>query len=211
MPITYTIEKTIYHFDELSDAAKERARDWWRSDYDYFEPDLDDFECVAEILGIEFATCEVPLCGGGTRKQSRIYWSGFGSQGDGACFEGCYRYAPGAAKRIREYAPQDRVLHRIADALQDVQRRAFYGLSARTAQRGHYCNSGCMSVTVDHNSCRWPTGEEEEAIADAMRNFADWMYNRLKEDFEWSTADEQVDEAIRANEYTFDASGRRED
>ena len=26
-----TVESTVYRFDELSDTAKERARDWWRN------------------------------------------------------------------------------------------------------------------------------------------------------------------------------------
>lgn len=31
-----TIEQTIYTFDELNDEAKERARAWFREDFDYF-------------------------------------------------------------------------------------------------------------------------------------------------------------------------------
>jgi hypothetical protein len=31
MPRTVTITKELFNFDELSDAAKERARDWYRS------------------------------------------------------------------------------------------------------------------------------------------------------------------------------------
>lgn len=39
-----TIEKTIYKYSELSDAAKSNARDWYR------QSDCDDFysECVIE-------------------------------------------------------------------------------------------------------------------------------------------------------------------
>ena len=41
------IETTVYRLDELSDAAKEKARAWYREggfDYDWFESVYDDFE-----------------------------------------------------------------------------------------------------------------------------------------------------------------------
>ena len=68
--------------------------------------------------------------GGGTRQKPCIWFSGFWSQGDGACFEGRYAYAPRASLRIRDYAPRDTELHRIADALQALQRLNFYQLTA---------------------------------------------------------------------------------
>ena len=84
------IETTVYRLDELSDAAKEKARAWYREggfDYDWFESVYDDFESIAEILGLRLKTRGVRLCGGGTRQKPCIWFSGFSSQGDGACFE----------------------------------------------------------------------------------------------------------------------------
>lgn len=89
---------------------------------------FDDFERIGKILGVRFATRIVPLYGGGTRQKPRIWFSGFWSQGDGACFEGEYEYAKAAPKHIRAYAPKDAELHRIADALQSIQRLNFYQL-----------------------------------------------------------------------------------
>ena len=51
-----------------------------------------------------------------------IWFSGFWSQGDGASWEGDYAYRKSATADLRAYAPQDRTLHRIADALRAVQR-----------------------------------------------------------------------------------------
>lgn len=207
------IEKTLFTFDELSDEAKEKAREWWREieaqDWNGAECVFEDACAVAPILGIEFDTRPVKLMGGGTRHDPIVYYSGFWSQGDGACFEGSYGYAKGASKAIREYAPQDKTLHAIADGLQRVQKDHFYKLVARMTHSGHYYNSGCMTVAVedDRDSYR-DIGESEELIKCLVRNFADWIYSRLRDEYEYTMTDENVDEAIRINEYEFDESGR---
>ena len=210
MPITLT--KTAYHFDELSPAAKERARDWWRTleNQDFnTEYVVDDAQRMAEILGITFDTRPVKLMGGGTRYDPVVYWSGFSSQGDGACFEGRYRYAKGASKAIRAEAPKDAELHRIADALQAAQRKAFYRLKARCQHRGHYYHSGCMQVEVWDCDNEYAVSVDSDGITQALRDFADWIYRQLAAEYEWCMADEQVDDAITANEYTFDERGNR--
>lgn len=212
MPITLT--KTAYLFDELSPIAKERARDWWRAlENDDFDTEfvIDDAQRMGAILGIELDTKPVTLMGGGRRYDPVVYWSGFSSQGDGASFEGRYRYAKGAAKAIRAEAPKDAELHRIADELQAIQRKAFYRLEAICQHRGHYQHSGCMQVEVlnaEDNYRDLPEGAED-VITQAMRDFADWIYRQLEAEYEWRMANEQVDDAITANEYTFDERGNR--
>lgn len=208
---TMTIEKTVFAFDELSDDAKAKARYWWReceamefsgfAGYDYF------MEC-AERLGIEFRMHHVPLMGGGLRADPVIYWSGFSSQSDGACFEGTYRYRKGAAKLIRQHAPKDETLHRIADDLQRAQARAFYSLSASMRHRGHYYHSGCMFIDVEDSRDPYrDIGSAEDDIQQAMRDFADWIYRQIEREYEWRMSDENVDEAIRANGYEFNEYG----
>lgn len=208
-----TKEYTIYTFDELTDRAKERARDWWRSCEDSdFDTDFlyEDFQRMADILGITFDTRRVQLMGGGTRYDPKIYWSGFSSQGDGACFEGSYRYAKGAVKTMKKET-NDAELIRIAQALQDAQAKNFYSLRASMAQRGHYNHSGCMTVSVEDNRDSWRDVAQEDDIVQAMRDFADWMYRQLEKEYEYRMSDENVDESIRINEYTFDEDGKRED
>src|SRR6476619_4611231 len=99
------VEHTLYKFDELSDAAKERAREWFREgalDYDWWDFIYEDAARMANILGIDLNQKPVKLMGGGTRYDPFIWLSGFYSQSDGACFEGRYSYAKGAAKAIRK-------------------------------------------------------------------------------------------------------------
>lgn len=204
----HTIEKTIFKFDELTDSAKEKARDWWRqaesSDMDLL--DRDDLEEIAKILGIEFDKRQVPLMNGKTRGESNIYYSGFCSQGDGACFEGRYSYTKGCAKAIRKYAPKDMRLHSIADQMQALQRKHFYRISATTSQRGHYYHSGCMSVDVYLDGVDAPRSIEDD-MRDILREFADWIYQQLKSEYEYRMSNENVDESIRINDYDFDELG----
>lgn len=203
--------KTVFYFNELSDAAKERARDWYRGleseDFDT-EFVIEDAERMGEILGITFDRKAIKLMGGGTATRPTVYWSGFSSQGDGACFEGRYRYAKGANVAIRKEAPEDKVLHRIADDLLAIQRKAFYRLHARCDHRGHYYHSGCMQVDAWDCDNEYATSVDNDGIEQALREFADWIYRQLESEYYWRMENEQVDDSILANQYEFTEDGR---
>lgn len=208
------IETTVYRLNELSDDAKGKARAWYREggfDYDWYDAVYDDFQRIAEIIGIRFKTRTVRLMGGGSRQKPRIWFRGFWSQGDGACWEGFYSYRKNALAEIRSYAPKDSVLHGIADALQAVQRRNFYQLHAEASHRGHYYHEYCMAITVERDSPAWQdmTADAEEMVTKALRDLARWLYRQLEREYDYLTSDEAVDEAITANEYTFTEAGRR--
>ncbi|QTG12406.1 antitoxin of toxin-antitoxin stability system [Agrobacterium tumefaciens] len=206
------IEKTVYAFNELSDRAKERARDWWRGcEASDFDPDcvLEDAQRVADLLGITLAQKPVKLMGGGTRYEPTIYYSGFSSQGDGACYEGSYRYQKGATKAIRGYAPEDKELHRIADELQRIQKGYFYGLTARMKHDGHYDHAYSMSVDVDHDRNPYCVDANlERELAEPLRDFANWIYRQLEREYEYRMSAENVDESIEINGYQFDENGQ---
>ncbi|MBC7198091.1 MAG: antitoxin of toxin-antitoxin stability system [Pseudomonas balearica] len=195
-----------YTFDELPEAAKEKAREWYRDgqlDYDWWDSVYDDADKIASIIGIDI-----------DRKGKHtpaIYFSGFWSQGDGACFEGSYRYKKGwRSALLHEFGPGDTLneLLSIGQSLQEIQSNQFYKLEATCRHSGHYQHSGCMSVDVEHAEDRYrDIGDAEDEIRDQLRLFADWIYDRLKQEHDWLTSDEQVDESIRANEYTFNEDG----
>jgi len=205
-----TQTRPLYQFDELSDDAKERARNWFRTGMD-FEPDfiIEDAARIAAILGIEFDTREVRLMNGSTRKTPRVWFSGFSSQGDGASFEGSYTYAKGSQRTIRDYAPTDTELHAIADALAAAQRPCFYRLCATSITSSLYPHSGTMSVDAEYcdDSYRPVPESAVNAITDTLRRFADWIYNTLEREYDWMISDESLDENIRCNEYEFIESG----
>ncbi|AMK21705.1 antitoxin of toxin-antitoxin stability system [Sphingobium sp. TKS] len=208
------IETIVYQLAELDEAAKDKARAWFREggfDHDWYDAVYADFVRICTILGITLETRTIRLLSGGSRQEPCIHFRGFWSQGDGACFEGRYAYARGASAKIRAYAPKDTALHDLADALQTVQGRNFYQLHAQARHRGHYYHEYCMEIAVERES---PTGQDmtaeaEGVVIEALRDLARWLYCQLEREYEYQSSDECVDQAITANAYTFTEAGRR--
>ena len=93
MPRTMTVHTEVFGYHELSEKAKEAALDAWAQENEFFNDFVyEDAVRVAELLGIEIDSKPVKLMNGSTRYDPAIFFSGFWSQGDGACFEGSYRY-----------------------------------------------------------------------------------------------------------------------
>lgn len=204
-----TIELIVFAFDELDDAAKNRARDWYREralDYDWYDFVYQDFEVVCQLIGVTLKTSTVGLMGGGTRQKPNIYFRGFSNQGDGACFEGYYSYKKQAAKAVRSYAPDDVALHQIADNLASTQRANFYQLTAECRHRGHYYHEYCMTVDVDRAD-QDPTNDADEHVREALRDLARWLYAKLETDYDYLNSNESVDQMIESNGYRFTEAG----
>jgi hypothetical protein len=187
----------VYKFDELSESAKQKAIDDYRQDgfdYDWWDAVYEDARQIGEIIGI---------------KIDNIYFSGFSSQGDGACFEGKYTYTKGSVKKIKDHAPQDEELHRIARELQKLQKKNFYSLSAKVKQSGHYSHEYCTEIEVcdNLNSYGDVTVETEKALSELLRDFMRWIYKSLETDWDYLSSDEQIVETIQANEWEFDENG----
>lgn len=215
MPRIETQTRTVYAFDELSDDSKDRARSWWRefiaSDTANWSADsvIDDAATIADILGIDLRQRSVKLYGGGSRWEPLVYWSL--DRGGGVGFDASYKYAPGSARRIRQHAPQDADLHRIADALQRAQRPHFYQLTAAVRTAGR--DGTLLEVNVYDDRYDYEYLDEAdpaaEDVADAIRDFAHWVHSSLQREFDYRMSDEAVDEDIRCNEYEFTEEGER--
>jgi len=194
-----TIETTVYKYDELpTDAAKERAREWWLRDglnYDWYDSVYEDAKAIGAILGFTI---------------DQISFSGFYSQGDGASFVGSYYYAPGWRKRLKAYAPLDEDIRAIGETLQAIQKRNRYGLQASIGRNERYLNSheGTMRATVETSDGRPAHPAEDAAILECARDFARWIYKQLEAEHEYLTGEESVSENLRRNEYEFTADGR---
>ncbi len=208
MPKKRTIQ--VYQFDELSDEAKEKAREWWRRGQDgdtfWSECVLDDAKEIGKFMGMDI---------------DNIYFSGFWSQGDGACFVGAWRAGEVQADKLKEYAPQDKELHRIVDQLAELASKYPDGYF-KVKHRGHYSHSGCTSFDVElpnareeeleygspeYKQVQVEIGEDEESLIELARDFMNWIYRTLEKEWEYQNSDEQVDETIRANEYEFLETG----
>lgn len=193
---TETTTRTLYTFDELSEAAKEEAREWYRecnaSDSFWSECVIEDATTIGAILGIDI---------------ENIYWSGFSSQGDGASFTGRYGYKKGWRKALRNYVGGDclPVLERIGKALQAAQKPTMYSGTARISTSGNYCHAWTMRFDCEGEYGL--LGDFELAISEALRDFANWVYRQLESEYDYQNSDETVDENIRANEYEFTENG----
>jgi hypothetical protein len=189
-----TEEITICTFDDLSDAAKEKAREWYReasSDDQWWDSTYEDAKTIGALMGVTV---------------DDIGFSGFWSQGDGAHFTGSFKYAKGCAKAVAQYAPQDTELQAIARAWQDLQARHFYQFNGQVRHSGHYQHAYCTSFDISRGDS-WATEDQEDAVKEVMRDFMNWIYQQLEREYEWLNADEQVDGSILANEYEFTVDG----
>lgn len=177
-------------------------------DYDWWGAVYYDFNRICQILGIELDAKEP--C-----------FSGFASQGDGASFTGTYRAQglgyPGlepihtaekAPAKIREYAPEDEELHRIADEL-CMMGRIYYAPYAHITRysRSRYYHPNTMQIDTfepyDSDEDDWAQevhDEVERILTDTMRDLADWLYRTLEREYDYRTSDEAVWETIVANE-----------
>lgn len=197
MPVQQTV--TLYEYSELSDDAKSRARDacrGWATSDEWYDGVYEDALDLAGILGIDIKD---------------IYFSGFYSQGDGACYTGRYEYKAGCGPAIKAAAPTATELHELVDRLVALQSKHFYKLYAQIEHRGHYYHSGCMSIDVmKDGEGILDYDDTVEELTQLLRELADFFYKTLEKEYEYLTSDEQVAEMIEANAYLFTEEGQPE-
>ena len=179
-----TIQKTyeVYSFNELSESAKQKAlqdnaenlNEWW-------DHVFEDVKTIASLMGINI---------------DNIYFSGFYSQGDGACFEGNYGYNKNSVKLVMEYAPQDNELHDIVRTLANIQRRNFYQLYASIKHRGHYYHELCTDIEIERDNYNGQDVNEDDVndLTDTLHEFMQWIYKQLENEYDYLTSEENFTE-----------------
>ena len=228
-----------YEFNELSDKAKERAREWWHEE---MSDDNSFSECVIDeaieqgiLMGIEFKERSHSNYKGAPC----VYWSGFSSQGDGACFEGTWRASMVKADKVADGWGENEdttEIKRIAAVFADVAKKYPSGYFS-VNHSGHYYHEYCTDFDFDpgdidyaspvldaHRKAedggepeelddlaidRWREDFPEDILKEAARDLMRYIYRKLEEAYDYEMSDECVDENIRANEYLFTESGCR--
>ena len=182
-----------YEIEELTGSAKERALDWLREglDYEWYDFVFEDAKKCASILGIEI---------------DNIYFSGFYSQGDGACFNGKFAYANGWKKALKDYAP-DKALLRIGQRLQDIQKPFLYQIGGTISCNDRHYRTSCGSADINGRFADVPDSVIDD-LTECFSYFADWIYRSLEKEYEWLTSEDQLIETAKANGYAFDSEGR---
>mgnify|MGYP000384988725 CR=1 FL=1 len=209
-----TIITKIYKYEELTDQAKEKARDWYREgnlDYDWYEYCFEWFGQISKCVGVTLDDHPVKLMNGKTGYEPAIYFSGFSSQGDGASFKGRYAYQKGWKKKLAGETT-DQELFNIGETLASIQKKHNYLLVCRIDRSGsnHYCHEHTMGVNdierSDGKEIKDTTGLEED-LTECFRDMARWLYLTLEKEYDYLNSDEAVDESIVSNGYEFEEDG----
>lgn len=211
-------EKTEFKFSELSDDAKEKARDAYRYGRDYpydewWDAVYEDAVRMGGMLGITITTRKRKTTRGHEYQETGISFSGFSSQGDGASFKGNYRFKEDAIEQITKEC-NDGELLRIASELTLLQvTRRLQGhepVQAAISASGSYCHSGTMNIELDawdddRSDDNEVYTEAEVTVTQLMKDFADWIYKRLEEENDYLMSDDVVDQAL--DDDLFDEDG----
>jgi hypothetical protein len=108
------VTKNYYTIDELKESfpeayrkaiARECSRIVESDSSEWKEPIIDDIRAILACIGF---------------RNIEIQWSGFGNQGDGACFTGTLRLEDINIKALTEYAPNEEVYIKAANDLASV-------------------------------------------------------------------------------------------
>lgn len=135
---------------------------------EWYESTFDDAKAIGALMGFDIAD---------------IYFSGFASQGDGACFSGCLTYRKGALAAVKAYAPLDLELHRIAAAWQEAHKVHGWKVTATVRQRGHYSHENCTEFVLDGAGVI-----HGPAFIEPARDFMRWIYRQLERESEYQFA-----------------------
>ena len=161
--------------------------------HDWSDETIAEFKAKALALGIDV---------------DDVYWSGFWSQGDGACFTG----------RIADWS---KFLAAVKPDIDPAVGGWVYDNSTRMRirTRGSYCHSGTMTTEFEFQDLDQPPDledlqlslwrvltkngnilyEMERDILAYLRDLADGLYRDLEKEYEDLTSDEAVVDALLAN------------
>jgi hypothetical protein len=193
---TATVE--VFQFAELAPRAKETARAWYREgalDHAWWDLTVEDAKTCFALIGFDIK--DIPF-------------SGFSSQGDGASFNGTWTASDVKPGELKEHAPEDKELHRIAGGIETIAKQlpnAFF----RVKNTGRYCHEYATNFDFDFPDDA-PIEEirtAEEELTTLARAAMKWTYRQLEKEYEYQSSDEQVDVSIEANEYEFTKDGKR--
>lgn len=206
-----TVEVQVYQFAELAEDVQEKVLEKFR---DYEVNDDFWYEGLAEWFVEEKAR---PA--GFEVDPRNVFFSGFGSQGDGASFTG----SVDVEKFIRAHKLGNK-FRAVLYALTTGELEMHVEINRDTYFSNHYVHSNTMNYDWEfHWESRSDTAgdlaREERAeehaeqlvrawIFGEAQELADDYYSTLETEYRYRTSDEVVKEAIEGNEYRFTADGR---
>lgn len=205
-----TIKIKLYEFSELDDKAKEKALsalydvnvfdDWYEFIYD-------DFISIAQTIGVEV-------------NKKQIYFSGFYSQGDGSAFNASVNIADlidGISNQLwKTYAPllelslsPPNVDRRVLNLIKNTQLDCTGEI--KQPARGYYikaCLTTCSPDNHDYININSELDKLETWLEETAETLNHYLYESLRDEYEYQTSEKAIIETIEANEYSFTADGK---
>lgn len=222
MPHERVTRTVVYKFNELSPKAKEKARDKWREgiyqDNSWSECTIEEAVEQAALMGITIDKREWTNSYGFKGSSPCVYWRGFSSQGDGACFEGSWSASDTKADHVADGwgdSEPTRAIKRIAAVFGEIA-KDYPEASFKVKHRGHYSHEFETYFTVSLgdtlDNLEGITQEKydavEKTLIDAARDYMRWIYRQLNAEYDYQMSDEAIDESIQCNEVEFNEDGR---
>jgi hypothetical protein len=201
-----TIELKLYKFDELSEEVQAKVIEKNR--------DINVHDDWHEFIIEDWINEEIPSRG---FEATKIYYSGFWSQGDGAMFE----YDGISNDLLNKFLDTMLIGTEPLSPMRKQWILNNVSVSAWGKHRGHYHHEKCCSHSitweVDNGDLHWDTnfykwlesfGDDFEAfIVEEYEYICRELYRTLEKEYEYLTEDEQIVETLRINDYDFTEEG----
>jgi hypothetical protein len=191
-----TVEIKVFNIKELSEKAKQKAiddnRDWNVEYIQWWDCIYEEFKEKAEEKGFS---------------DPKIWFSGFCSQGDGACFDA----EIDLNELINWVADKNKYKHLIPF----IEEGTISASIGKTSYANHYNHERTRYVELEHPfySERCPRSfklcsELQEELEEIRYDLSRELYRALEKEYEYLTSDELIEERLEINEVQFTEDGR---
>ena len=195
-----TIETTVYKLNELSESSQAVAYQQWcegacdQFDYDFMKDDIIE---LGNCIGINI---------------DEFLYSGFHSQGDGACITGDYEYNPNWKAKLAGYAPLDETMYDLGEALEVINKWS-ESFSVNITHSGRYYHENSVDFECSYDDCETDVEVAERTLAckvvgNILREFMKYSYTLLENDYEYSMSEQAFIDCDRGNEYEYYSDGK---
>lgn len=200
------IETAVYTINEMNDTQRQAAYERYLQTGDVFfdaESTIEDMSSIGKCFGIDI---------------ENVFYSGFSSQGDGACFAGTYslnafwkadltHYLGAECEYNTQYFDLGRRLQKINETYGDF--------SVSVVHSGHYYHEMCTrfwfdiepQYDEDDNEISVDEVALEEDVKTELRDFMCMIYKALEIEYDYATSYDCFIENAEINVWEFTEDG----
>jgi hypothetical protein len=197
-----TVEYKVFQFNELDPKVQQNVldkhREWNTSYCDWFQFVVEDYKLELSCIGFNDA---------------EIYFSGFSSQGDGACFD-CKSFDP---DRLIQ-ALEDRIDSKRFSKYKRIIKKLDLGYHIDTINH-HYSHENTRRFRISesfflasnperYNRVNQLVNDFEKDIEDLRKDLCHKIYNSLEQEYDYIISDEAIKESFEAGDVRFLENGK---